>query len=61
MLMFAIAETIGGYTVDELSSRMSVSEQREWKEYFAIKEEERKKETKKAKRKSRSGRSRRSM
>lgn len=49
--MFSIAETIGGCTVDELSVRMSVSEQREWQQYFKIKEKEREKARKKAKNK----------
>jgi len=52
--MFTIAETIGGCTVDELSARMSVSEHREWQEYFKIKDKERKKAQKKAKAKRKS-------
>lgn len=44
--MFTIAETIQCGTVDEISERMSVSEMFEWKEYFRLKEKERKKNKK---------------
>ncbi len=50
--MFMIAETIQCGTVDELSERMSLSEMREWQEYFKIKAEEEKKASEEAKRKS---------
>lgn len=53
MLMFAIAETIQCGTVDELSERMSITEMFEWREYFNLKEKERKKREKEAKRKRR--------
>lgn len=46
--MFVIAETLQSGTVDELSERMSISEQREWQEYFKIKDKEQKKARKKA-------------
>lgn len=52
MTMFAIAETLKCGTVDELSERMSVSEQREWQVYFEEKERQQKKARKKAKQKS---------
>lgn len=47
--MFSIAETLKSGTVDELSARMSVSEQKEWIKYFEIKEKERKRNRKKTK------------
>lgn len=47
--MFAIAENIGGCTVDELSRRMSFGEMLEWKKYFELKEKERKKQQENAK------------
>lgn len=49
--MFAIAETVGGCTVDELSRRMSTGEMLEWKEYFDIKNEKYEEEADKAKNK----------
>lgn len=49
--MFAIAENLGGCTVDELSNRMSVGEMLEWRKYFELKEEQRKKARKEAKNK----------
>lgn len=54
--MFAIAEALQCGTVDELSERMSVSEQREWKKYFEIKSKEQEKRMKKAKAKRSKGR-----
>ena len=50
--MFTLAETIGGHTVEELSKKMSVSEQAEWAKYFEIKDEEREKAKKEAKKNS---------
>lgn len=56
MLLFAIAEKLGGYTVDELAEVMSVSELHEWKAYFEWKGKEREKARKKAKNQSKTQR-----
>ena len=46
-----VDESIHGYTVEELESVMSLNEAAQWREFYKIKAEERKKQQKKAKQK----------
>lgn len=51
--MFSIASEIKCGTVDELESRMSLSERAEWGKYFKIRRQERKKQRKRGRKKGR--------